>query len=43
VTQAGGGGGLTGDHVIILARVVAAGTGPEATPLVHVRKNGLRY
>jgi len=43
VTQAGGGGGVTGDHVIILARVVAAGTGPEATPLVHVRKNGLRY
>jgi flavin reductase (DIM6/NTAB) family NADH-FMN oxidoreductase RutF len=43
MTQAGGGGGATGDHVIILARVVAAGTGPEATPLVHVRKNGLRY
>ena len=43
VTQAGGGGGQMGDHVIILARVLAAGTGPEQAPLVHVRKNGLRY
>jgi flavin reductase (DIM6/NTAB) family NADH-FMN oxidoreductase RutF len=41
VTQAGG--GQMGDHVIILARVLAAGTGPEQPPLVHVRKNGLRY
>jgi len=43
VTQAGGGGGVTGDHVVILARVVAAGVGPEQPPLVHVRRNGLRY
>jgi flavin reductase (DIM6/NTAB) family NADH-FMN oxidoreductase RutF len=43
VTQAGGGGGQMGDHVIILARVVAAGSGPDESPLVHVRKNGLRY
>jgi flavin reductase (DIM6/NTAB) family NADH-FMN oxidoreductase RutF len=43
VTQAGGSGGQMGDHVIILARVLAAGTGPEQPPLVHVRKNGLRY
>jgi len=43
VTQAGGGGGLTGDHVIIVARVTAAGTGPDQQPLVHVRRNGLRY
>jgi len=43
VTQAGGTGGQMGDHVIILARVLAAGTGPEQAPLVHVRKNGLRY
>ena len=43
VTQAGGGGGQMGDHVIILARVLAAGTGPEQAPLVHVRRNGLRY
>jgi flavin reductase (DIM6/NTAB) family NADH-FMN oxidoreductase RutF len=43
VTQAGGSGGQMGDHVIILARVLAAGVGPEQAPLVHVRKNGLRY
>jgi flavin reductase (DIM6/NTAB) family NADH-FMN oxidoreductase RutF len=43
VTQAGGSGGQMGDHVIILARVLAAGVGPEQSPLVHVRKNGLRY
>jgi flavin reductase (DIM6/NTAB) family NADH-FMN oxidoreductase RutF len=43
VTQAGGSGGQMGEHVIILARVLAAGTGPEQPPLVHVRKNGLRY
>lgn len=43
VTQAGGSGGQMGDHVLILARVLAAGTGPDQAPLVHVRKNGLRY
>jgi flavin reductase (DIM6/NTAB) family NADH-FMN oxidoreductase RutF len=43
VTQAGGTGGQMGDHVIILARVLAAGTGPEQQPLVHTRRNGLRY
>jgi flavin reductase (DIM6/NTAB) family NADH-FMN oxidoreductase RutF len=43
VSQTGGGGGQTGDHVIILARVLAAGNGPEEQPLVHVRRNGLRY
>ena len=42
-TQTGGGGGPSGDHVIILARVMAAGTGPEHPPLVHLRRNGLRY
>jgi flavin reductase (DIM6/NTAB) family NADH-FMN oxidoreductase RutF len=31
------------DHVIVLARVTAAGAGPDAPPLVHLRKNGLRY
>lgn len=31
-----------GDHVIVLAEVVAAG-GTGAEPAVHVRKNGLRY
>ena len=34
---------VPGDHVIVLARVSTAGTGPETPPLVHVRKNGLRY
>lgn len=43
VTQAGGSGGQMGDHVIILARVLAGGTGAEQAPLVHVRRNGLRY
>lgn len=31
-----------GDHVLVLAEVVAAG-GSGAEPAVHVRKNGLRY
>jgi flavin reductase (DIM6/NTAB) family NADH-FMN oxidoreductase RutF len=31
-----------GDHVVVLAEVVAAG-GTGAEPVVHVRKNGLRY
>jgi flavin reductase (DIM6/NTAB) family NADH-FMN oxidoreductase RutF len=31
------------DHVVVLARVTDAGTGPDAPPLVHMRKNGLRY
>lgn len=31
------------DHVVVLARITAAGTGPDVPPLVHVRKNGLRY
>lgn len=43
VTQAGGSGGQMGDHVIILARVHAAGTKTEQAPLVHLRRNGLRY
>lgn len=43
VSQTGGGGGATGDHVIILARVDAAGVGSEQPPLVHTRRNGLRY
>lgn len=43
VTQAGGSGGQMGDHVLILARVLAAGSRPEQQPLVHTRRNGLRY
>jgi flavin reductase (DIM6/NTAB) family NADH-FMN oxidoreductase RutF len=31
------------DHVVVLARVTAAGAGTDLTPLVHLRKNGLRY
>ena len=42
-SQTGGGGGPSGDHCIILARVVAAGAAPERQPLVHLRRNGLRY
>jgi flavin reductase (DIM6/NTAB) family NADH-FMN oxidoreductase RutF len=41
--QTGGGGGPSGDHCIILARVVAAGAAPDRAPLVHLRRNGLRY
>lgn len=43
VSQTGGGGGAAGDHCIILSRVVAAGAAPERQPLVHLRRNGLRY
>ena len=32
-----------GDHVVVVAEVTAGEAGPEAQPLVHVRKNGLRY
>lgn len=32
-----------GDHVVVVAEVVAGGAGPAAQPLVHVRKNGYRY
>jgi flavin reductase (DIM6/NTAB) family NADH-FMN oxidoreductase RutF len=31
-----------GDHVVVLAEVTSAGGG-EREPLVHVRRNGLRY
>lgn len=43
VSQVGGGGGQMGDHIVVLARVDAAGCGPEEPPLVHTRRNGLRY
>lgn len=43
VSQTGGGGAAAGDHCIVLARVVAAGGDAERQPLVHLRKNGLRY
>lgn len=31
------------DHVLLLGRVEAAGGRPDAAPLVHLRRNGLRY
>lgn len=36
-------GGDTTDHVVVLAAVTAAGAGGADQPLVHLRKNGLRY
>ena len=32
-----------GDHVVVLGRVAAGGPGSDLPPLVHVRRNGLRY
>lgn len=32
-----------GDHVVVLAEVVAGASVDSLQPLVHVRKNGLRY
>lgn len=36
-------GGDDTDHVIVLAEIVGGGSGPVDSPLVHLRKNGLRY
>lgn len=36
-------GGDTTDHVVVLATVTAAGAAGADQPLVHLRKNGLRY
>lgn len=36
-------GGDDTDHVVVVAEVVAAGGAGGLDPLVHVRKNGLRY
>jgi len=38
VSRAGG-----ADHVVVVARVCAAGGSSERQPLVHLRRNGLRY
>jgi flavin reductase (DIM6/NTAB) family NADH-FMN oxidoreductase RutF len=38
VSRAGG-----ADHVVVVARVSAAGGSSERQPLVHLRRNGLRY
>lgn len=32
-----------GDHAVVVAEVLAGDPGPAGTPLVHLRKNGLRY
>jgi flavin reductase (DIM6/NTAB) family NADH-FMN oxidoreductase RutF len=32
-----------GDHAVVVATVTAAGAGSGAAPLVHLRRNGLRY
>ena len=32
-----------GDHVVVVARVTGAASGGDRAPLVHLRKNGLRY
>lgn len=31
------------DHVVVLGRIEAAAGRPEVTPLVHLRRSGLRY
>jgi flavin reductase (DIM6/NTAB) family NADH-FMN oxidoreductase RutF len=36
-------GGDATDHVVVLATVTAAGVAGANQPLVHLRKNGLRY
>jgi len=33
----------TGDHAVVVARVVAASAAAERAPMVHLRRNGLRY
>ena len=33
----------SGDHAVVLARITAAQAGSQAGPLVHLRRNGLRY
>lgn len=37
------GAAATGDHVVVLGRVVASRGNAEQPPLVHLRRNGLRY
>lgn len=43
VAQTSGTDDVRCDHVIVLARVATAGASRETPPLVHLRKNGLRY
>jgi flavin reductase (DIM6/NTAB) family NADH-FMN oxidoreductase RutF len=43
VSRTAGSDAVAADHVVVLARVSGAAAGPDAAPLVHLRKNGLRY
>lgn len=43
VAQTRGSAAIPSDHVVVLARVNAAGAAADVPPLVHLRKNGLRY
>ena len=39
----GTGQAAAGDHLVVVAEVVGGDSGSAGQPLVHVRKNGLRY
>jgi len=39
----GTGRAVAGDHLVVVAEVVGGDSGSAGQPLVHVRKNGLRY
>ena len=43
VSRTAGSDAVPADHVVVLAKVDTAAAGSDATPLVHLRKNGLRY
>lgn len=43
VSRTAGSDAVPADHVVVLARVNSASAGVDAVPLVHLRKNGLRY
>lgn len=43
VSRTAGSDAVPADHVVVLARVSGAAPGPDTVPLVHLRKNGLRY
>lgn len=43
VSCTAGSDAVPADHVVVLARVRSTAAGPDTAPLVHLRKNGLRY
>ena len=43
VAQPACGDAAVGDHAVVLARVIASRGNAEQQPLVHLRRNGLRY